>query len=51
MITAVDDKAVKTSRQLKDEIAAKPPGHVTVLNVVRAKEHLLIKVTVAALPA
>ncbi|HUD48518.1 MAG TPA: trypsin-like peptidase domain-containing protein [Candidatus Baltobacteraceae bacterium] len=50
VITAVDDKVVKTSRELKNEIAAKPPGHVTVLNVVRAKEHLLIRVTVAALP-
>jgi serine protease Do len=45
----VDDKPVTTSRQLKDEIAAKPPGHVTVLNVVRATQHLAIKVTVAAL--
>ncbi len=51
VIIAVDDKTVRTSRQLKDEIAAKPPGHVTVLNVVRAKQHLSIKVTVAALPA
>jgi serine protease Do len=50
VITAVDDKTIKTSRQLKDEIAAKPPGKVTVLNVVRAKQHLSIKVTVAALP-
>jgi serine protease Do len=49
VITAVDDKPVTTSRQLKDEIAAKPPGHVTVLNVVRATQHLAIKVTVAAL--
>ena len=51
VITAVDDKSVKTSRQLKDEIAAKSPGHVTVLNVVRARQHLSIKVTVAALPS
>jgi serine protease Do len=50
VITAVDDKAVKTSRQLKDEIAAKPPGHMTVLNVVRASQHISIKVAVAALP-
>ncbi len=51
VITAVDDQAIKTSRQLKDEIASKAPGHLTVLNVVRAREHLSIKVTVAALPA
>ena len=51
VIIAVDGKTVRTSRQLKDEIAAKPPGHVTVLDVVRAKQHLSIKVTVAALPA
>ncbi len=46
----MDDKSVTTSRQLKDEIAAKHPGHVTALNVVRARQHLLIKVTVAELP-
>jgi serine protease Do len=50
VITAVDNKTVKTSRQLKDEIASQAPGHVTVLNVVRARQHLSIKVTVAALP-
>jgi serine protease Do len=50
VITAVDEKTVTTSRQLKDEIAAKPPGHVTALNVVRGRQHLLIKVTVAELP-
>jgi serine protease Do len=51
VITAVDEKPVKTSRQLKEEIASKTPGHVTLLNVVRAKQHLSIKVTVATLPA
>jgi serine protease Do len=50
VITSVDDKPVRTSRELKDEIAAKPPGHLTVLNVVRASQHLAIKVAVAALP-
>lgn len=50
VITAVDDKTIKTSRQLKDEIEAKKPGHVIVLDVVRARQHLSIKVTAAALP-
>jgi serine protease Do len=50
VITAVDSKPVKTSRQLKDEIATQAAGHVTVLDVVRASEHLSIKVAVAALP-
>jgi serine protease Do len=51
VITAVDGKSVKSARQLKDEIAAKIPGHATVLDVVRGKEHLSVKVTPEALPA
>ena len=51
VIMAVDGKAVQTSRQLKDEIAGKKPGQPTVLSVVRAKEHLSIKVTPEALPS
>ncbi|HEX3719985.1 MAG TPA: trypsin-like peptidase domain-containing protein [Verrucomicrobiae bacterium] len=50
VITAVDAKSIKTSRQLKEEIEAEKPGHVIVLDVVRARQHLPIKVTVAALP-
>jgi serine protease Do len=50
VITAVDNKTIKTTRQLQEEIAVEKPGQVTVLNVVRAKQHLSIKVTVAALP-
>jgi serine protease Do len=36
---------------LKDSISLQPPGHVLVLNVVRGKEHLSIKVRTEALPA
>ncbi|HEY3854486.1 MAG TPA: trypsin-like peptidase domain-containing protein [Verrucomicrobiae bacterium] len=50
VITSVDAKPIATSRELKQEISIKPPGHVIVLNVVRASEHLTIKVAVAALP-
>ncbi len=50
VITSVDGKPVATSRELKEEISIKPPGHVTVLSVVRATQHLTIKVAVAALP-
>jgi serine protease Do len=51
VITAVDQKIIKTSRQLKDEIEVEKPGHVIVLNVVRARQHLPIKVTAALLPS
>jgi serine protease Do len=51
VITAVDGVAIKTSRQLKNEIAAKTAGRVTVLEVVRGKKHLSIKVTPATLPS
>jgi serine protease Do len=50
VVTAVDSKPVATSRQLKDIISAEKPGHTAVLDVVRAHEHIAIKVTVAALP-
>ncbi len=50
VITAVDGKNIRTARQLKDEIAAKKPGHAIVLDVVRGKEHLALKVTPEALP-
>jgi len=50
VVTAVDNKPVATSRQLKDIISTEKAGHTAVLDVVRAREHLAIKVTVAALP-
>jgi serine protease Do len=50
VITAVNAKSIKTSRQLKEEIEAEKPGHVIVLDVVRARQRLPIKVTLAALP-
>jgi serine protease Do len=50
VITAVEGKSVKTARGLKDEIAAKKAGRAVVLEVVRGKEHLSIKVTPEALP-
>ncbi len=51
VIVSVEGKTVKTARELKDAIALQPPGHVLVLNVVRSKEHLSIKVRTEALPA
>jgi serine protease Do len=51
VITAVDGKTVQTTRQLRDEVAGKKPGRVSVLDVVRAKAHLSVKVTPAAMPA
>jgi serine protease Do len=51
VIVSVEGKTVKTARELKDSISLQPPGHVLVLNVVRGKEHLSIKVRTEALPA
>jgi serine protease Do len=51
VIVSVDGKTVKTARELKDAIALQPPGHLLVLNVVRGREHLAIKVRTEALPA
>jgi serine protease Do len=50
VITAVDGKGIKTARQLKDEIAGKIPGHPSVLDIVRGKEHVSVKVIPEALP-
>lgn len=50
VIISVEGKAVKTSRELKDAIALQPPGHTVVLNVVRGKDHLSIKVETEAIP-
>ena len=50
VITSVDGKTVQTVRQLRDEVADKKPGRLTVLSVVRGKEHLNIKVTPGIMP-
>jgi serine protease Do len=50
VITAVDGKTVQTVRQLRDEVAVKKPGRVAVLDVVRGKEHLTVKVTPGVMP-
>ena len=50
VIVSVEGKTVKTSRELKDAIVLQPPGHVLVLNVVRGKDHLSVKVRTEALP-
>jgi serine protease Do len=50
VITAVDSKTIRTSRELKEEIESEQPGHVITLDVVRARQHLPIKVTAALLP-
>jgi serine protease Do len=50
VIVSVEGKTVKTARELKDAIALQPPGRVLTLNVVRASEHLAIKVQTEALP-
>jgi S1-C subfamily serine protease len=49
VVVAVDSKSVKSPKDLKSEIAAKPPGQVVILSVVRGKEHLAIKVKTEAL--
>jgi serine protease Do len=51
VIVSVEGKKVETSRQLKDSIALEKPGHLLTLNVVRAREHLVIQVQTAALPS
>jgi serine protease Do len=51
VITAVDGKTVQTARQLRDEVADKKPGRLSVVSVVRGKEHLTVKVTPGAMPA
>jgi serine protease Do len=51
VITAVDGKSVQSVRQLRDEIADRKPGVVTLLSVVRGKEHLSVQVTPGAMPA
>jgi serine protease Do len=50
VIIAIDGNPVKTSRELKDEIAAKTPGHQVILDVVRGPRHLSVKLTPETLP-
>jgi serine protease Do len=50
VIVGVEGKKVDTAHELKDSISQEPPGHLLLLNVVRGKEHLLIKVRTEALP-
>jgi len=51
VITAVDGKTIRTTRQLRDEVAGKKNGRAVALNVVRGKQHLTLKVTPGVMPA
>jgi len=51
VITAVDGKSVQTVHQLREEVSVKKPGRLAVLDVVRGKEHLSIKVTPGIMPS
>jgi serine protease Do len=51
VITGVDGKTIQTMHQLREEISVKKPGHMTVLQVVRGKEHLIVKVAPGAMPS
>ena len=51
VVVSVDGKKVETARQLKDAISLERPGATLLLNVVRAKEHLAIKVDTAPVPS
>jgi serine protease Do len=50
VIVSVQGKTVETRLQLKGAIALEKPGQVLTLNVVRAREHLAIKVQTEAWP-
>ncbi len=50
VIVSVENKKVATARQLQDAISSETPGHTLTLNVVRAKEHLALKVETEAVP-
>jgi serine protease Do len=50
VITAVDGKTVLTAHQLREEISVKKPGRMAVLDVVRGKEHLTVKVAPGVMP-
>jgi serine protease Do len=51
VVVAVDGKKVDTSRQLKDAIALEKPGSTLTLDLVRAKQHLALKIQTAPLPS
>jgi serine protease Do len=51
VIITVDGKTVQTVRQLRDEVADKKAGQLSLLGVVRGREHLTIKVIPGAMPA
>jgi serine protease Do len=51
VIVSVQGKTVETARQLKDSVAPEKPGRVLTLNVVRAREHLVIKMQTEAMPS
>jgi serine protease Do len=50
VIISVEGKMVKTARELKDSIILQPPGHLLVLNVVRGRDRLAVRVRTEALP-
>jgi len=50
VIVSVEGKPVETRLQLKGAIALEKPGKVLTLNIVRAREHLAIKVQTEAWP-
>lgn len=50
VIVSVEGKMIETSRQLKDAVAPEKPGRILALNVVRAREHLVIKVQIEPMP-
>jgi serine protease Do len=51
VIVSVEGRKIETARELKESIAQQTPGRVILLDVVRAKEHLSIKVRTEVLPA
>jgi serine protease Do len=51
VITAVDGKTVQTVHQLRDEVSVKKAGRAAVLDVVRGKEHLTVKVAPGIMPS
>lgn len=50
VITAIDGQPVKTSRELKDDIAGKTAGRDVTLQIVRGPEHLTVTLAPQTLP-